>query len=220
MTRMPRISTIHTPRLSTLVARVDIMNACLRGLLFFIVGIAVARAQPSIVGVDGRPLTPFAPRDAARVLFFVQTDCPIANTYAPEIQQICGDFASRGVDCMLIYEDVDTHSSPETLNTLVRAHLRDYRYGNIPAAIDRQRTIATHAVAKTTPQAVVVDRAGTIRYRGRIDNFYAALGTPRQQVTQRDLRRALDDVIAGRPVATAETPALGCHIADPVALKK
>jgi hypothetical protein len=31
-----------------------------------------------------RPLAPFTPAGKANVLLFVQTDCPISNSYAPE----------------------------------------------------------------------------------------------------------------------------------------
>jgi hypothetical protein len=81
--------------------------------------------------------------------------------------------------------------------------------------VDDDRTIAGLARAAVTPQAVVVDAAGAIRYRGRIDNLYAALGRRRQQVTVHDLRDALDDVLAGRRVSKPETEALGCSIAAP-----
>jgi hypothetical protein len=119
-----------------------------------------------------------------------------------------------------MYEDVETAASGQALDSHVRTHLREYRYSGIPAAVDRARTIAKRAGATITPQAVVVDRAGQIRYRGRIDNFYAALGKPRQQVTERDLRDALDAIVGGRPVAKPDTQALGCRIADPALLRK
>ena len=179
-------------------------------------------AGPEIRDLDGRVLRPFAPAGAASVLFFLTTDCPIANSYAPEIQRVCQDYASRGLSCALIYEDVPDASAarPGELEDTVRGHLRDYRYERLPAAIDRTRAIAKYAKATVTPQAVVVDRTGDVRYRGRIDNFYAALGKPRQQITERDLRAALDAVLSGRPVASPETKALGCHIVDPALLKK
>jgi AhpC/TSA family len=172
------------------------------------------------VDVGGRPLNPFEPAGPAHVIFFVATDCPISNSYAPEIQRTCGDYGPRGVSCSLVYEDVDTSSSPARLEDEVRKHLEEYRYVGMPAAVDRSRTIAARAQASVTPQAVVIDRAGRIRYRGRIDNFYAALGKPRQQVTERDLRNALDAILAGQPVPKAETEALGCYIVDPALLRK
>ena len=60
--------------------------------------------------------------------------------------------------------------------------------------------------------AVVLDKSGSVRYRGRIDNFYADLGKPRRAATTHDLRDALDAVVAGRAVAHPETTPIGCFI--------
>jgi hypothetical protein len=119
-----------------------------------------------------------------------------------------------------MYEDVDTARAATALDDDVRKHLKDYGYTGIPAAVDRARLIAKQANATVTPQAIVVGRAGDIRYRGRIDNFYAALGRPRQQVTERDLRNALDAVVGGRTVPRPETKALGCYIVDPASVHR
>ena len=42
--------------------------------------------------LSGRVVTPFAPAGAANVIFFVATDCPISNSYAPEIQRVCREY--------------------------------------------------------------------------------------------------------------------------------
>jgi hypothetical protein len=139
-------------------------------------------------------------------VFFVCTDCPVSNFYAPEIQRICRDFRAGGVACALVYEDIKVDAST------VRRHLAEYGYRDIPAAIDTDRAIAMRAGATVTPEAVVVDQRGKVRYRGRIDNFYATLGRPRREVTEHNVRDALDAVLAGKPVPAAETKALGCYI--------
>jgi hypothetical protein len=133
---------------------------------------------------------------------------------------VCRDYAARGVDCTLVYEDVDLGANPSALDAAVRTHLNEYRYGSIMATVDRTRAVAKRARATVTPSVVLVDRAGTIRYRGRIDNGYADLGRPRQHVTSHDLRASLDALLTGRQVPTPETEALGCYIADPAILKK
>jgi thiol-disulfide isomerase/thioredoxin len=149
-----------------------------------------------------------------KVQFFISSDCPISNSYAPEIQRLCSDYGNKGVNCSLVYEDVQIDT------TSMQKHLSEYRYAAIPAVIDSKRKIANQARATVTPEAVVIDSRGEIRYRGRIDNFYAALGKPRQQVTVHDLRDALDAVLAGRPVPNPETKALGCYIVPPDILGK
>ena len=159
--------------------------------------------------IDGRSMAPFQPAGKATVLLFIQTDCPISNSYAPEIQRICKAYESRGVGCSLAYEDVRVEAAA------VRKHLKDFSYSAIPATIDSSRTLADRAKATITPAAVVVDASGAVRYRGRIDNFYASLGKPRQHVTEHDLIDALDAILAGKPVPKPETEALGCFITRP-----
>jgi hypothetical protein len=163
--------------------------------------------------LDGRTQRPFAPSGMAQVLLFIMTDCPIANFYAPEIQRICAEFGAKGAGCALVYEDVAPDSQA------VRKHLDDFRYHNIPALLDADRKVARQAGATMTPQAVVLDHQGKVRYRGRIDDFYAGLGKPRRQATTHELQDALVAVLAGKPVAVQEAKALGCYIVSPDVLK-
>ena len=175
---------------------------------------AVLAGSLQIHSIDGAPMRPLEPAGVANVLLFVATDCPVSNSYAPEIQRICDAYASSGIRCSLIYEEAGVTARA------VRRHLDDYRYRGITAAIDADGTLASRVHASITPEAVVVDRRGAIRYRGRIDNFYAALGRPRQSVTAHDLRDALGAIAAGRPVTAPETEAVGCYIAPPDVRRK
>src|SRR5580658_8641841 len=86
---------------------------------------AVAWAAGRVLDIDGRPMTPLHPAAKAEVLFFVSTDCPISNSFAPEIQHICKDYAAKGVGCSLVYEDVQVDAAA------VRKHLDEYGYGRI-----------------------------------------------------------------------------------------
>jgi hypothetical protein len=158
--------------------------------------------------VDGTARDLFAPAGTANVLVFVASDCPISNGYAPEIQRICRDYRTKGVACSLVYEDMSIDAAH------VRAHREAYGYKDVAAVIDADGAVAKRAKATVTPHAVIVGPGGIVKYRGRIDNQYAALGKPRRAVTVHDLRDALDAVLAGRPVAHPETEAFGCFIAS------
>src|SRR5687768_6651774 len=101
-----------TPRPSTIVHRVMARRvmACLAiaSALASVSLLAVAVAgvsAPRLRALDGRWLAPFAPAGRAGVLFFVSRDCPMSNGYAPEIQRLCADYAAKGVQCLLVYED-------------------------------------------------------------------------------------------------------------------
>ena len=145
------------------------------------------------------------------VLFFIMTDCPVSNAFAPEIQSLCDHYHERGVSCRLVYEDLRAVDFGR--------HRQEYGYRNIPYVFDEDRSIARHAGASVTPQAAVVDPTGTVRYRGRINNLYASVGHTRSQITEHDLRNALEALLAGRIVPVPETKALGCYIADPTVLR-
>jgi hypothetical protein len=176
--------------------------------------VAASGAALQMRDVDGQLLSFFQPSGKISLLLFISSDCPISNSYAPEIQRICQGYGPKGVACSLLYEDLAADS------TAVRKHLEDYRFRGIPAVIDARRAAAKQAKATVTPEAVLVDHKGEIRSRGRIDNFYAALGKPRRQVTVHDLTDALDAVLAGKMVANPQTQALGCYIVDPEILKR
>ena len=167
---------------------------------------ALGRAEFRQQDVDGRLHDLFQPADKANVLLFVSSDCPVSNGYAPEIQRICAAARARDVMCALVYEDASIDAAA------VRAHREQYRYGGMAAVIDRDRSLAERVKATVTPEAVVIARGGAVKYRGRIDNQYAALGKPRQVVTVHDLRDAIDAVVKGQAVAHPDTEAFGCFI--------
>ena len=168
--------------------------------------LAIAAAAQGHVSNEPPQAARFAPFTATQVVVFVARDCPISNAYAPAIQRICRNYAARGVRCTLVYEDEDITDAG------VRAHLAEYAYGAIATRIDRGGAIARSVGATVTPEAAIVDTRGAVRYRGRIDNFHAAPGRPRQLVTSHDLRDALDAVLDGRTVERPRTTAVGCYI--------
>jgi len=180
-----------------------------RIFLLLAAALVTAAAPPGIRDLDSRSRQPFAPSGAASVLFFVTTDCPISNGYAPEIQRLCAAYGRRGVECLLLYEDA--RLSPDA----ARTHRAAYGLAGVAAAIDGDRAIATAAGATITPEAVVIDRRGALEYRGRIDDLYVALGRRRPAPTSHDLQEAIDAVLAGRSAAPSRTTALGCYIAPP-----
>jgi len=178
------------------------------------IAVAALAASLELIGINGERLRPLEPSGPANVLLFTATDCPVSNGYAPEIQRVCAAYAARGVRCLLVYEDVGVGAGA------VRAHLTDYHFGAMPAAIDADGSVAARVGATVTPEAVVVDRAGRVQYRGRIDDKYVAIGRARRNVTAHDLTDALDAVLAGRRVTVSETQPVGCVIVPPEMRRK
>jgi hypothetical protein len=161
---------------------------------------------PVLTDIEGTTWGTLSRADTAnpKVLFFVRSDCPISNQYGPEIRRICADYGEAGVDCFLVYVD------PAATDEDIRRHTEDFGH-TLPAIPDTARVFVNLAGATITPEVAVFSK-GEIAYRGRIDNLYEDLGRPRRVVTRHELRDALTDLSASRPVATPRTQATGCFI--------
>src|SRR5215475_3018331 len=166
--------------------------------LFLLVLLAaqVGSAEHFLRSIDGALLGSLEnPKGWAwTLLFFVMSDCPIANQYAPEVQRICAAYGSKGVRCFLVYVD-------PTMNTAdIRKHMKDFNYASWPAILDSSHDLVDKAGATIVSEVAVFSSDGELKYRGRVDDRYAALGKPRQVVTKRDLVSALEALIARRSV--------------------
>jgi hypothetical protein len=140
------------------------------------------------------------------VLFFLTSDCPIANQYAPEIRRICDKYEPEGARCYLVYAD------PSLTVEAVRKHAHDYHAARFPAVLDSGYRMVDAAGATVSSEVAVFSNEGKLAYRGRIDDFNADLGVPRQRATSHDLRDTLDALIAGRNVPNPRTETVGCFL--------
>lgn len=141
----------------------------------------------------------------AVVLFFVATDCPIANSYVPEMNRIRETYAPRSVLFFAV------QAEPRTPDAEVARYARDYRY-TFPLLLDPRQVLVKLTGARITPQAAVLSPEGKLLYLGRIDNRAADFGVQRPRPTQNDLRDALDAVLAGKSVPHPFTKSIGCAI--------
>ena len=163
----------------------------------------------AIKDVRGHAQSPFKPDgQTASVLFFILQDCPISNRYAPEIARIVKEYGRqpKNIRFYLVYVD------PTVETKEIEAHLREFNLPAIPVIHDANRSLVAATGVSVTPETAVVGKAGEILYRGRIDNLYEALGKPRRNVTEHDLRNALDAILQNKKVPIARTQAIGCYI--------
>jgi thiol-disulfide isomerase/thioredoxin len=143
----------------------------------------------------------------AVVLFFVTTDCPLSNGYAPEMNRIQQAYAPRGVRFYAVQGDTTIPDEE------VRRHAHEFGY-RFPALLDPRQILARHTGATVTPEAVALSADGAVLYLGRIDNRVEDFGKTRVEATEFDLRDALDAILAGRLVPHPRTRALGCAITN------
>ena len=148
----------------------------------------------------------------AIVLIFFGYDCPISNAYVPEFRRIYEEYSPKNVAFCIVYADADLALED------ARKHAKDYGF-TCPAILDPKMVLSLRFGATVKPEAAVLSPKGELLYRGRIDNLYLSLGKKQAKPTQWDLRDALTSVLAGQPVATTRTKAIGCAIDLPARKK-
>ncbi len=161
---------------------------------------------PKLTDVDGKPQRPLDPGpDKATVLIFTTHDCPIANNYAPLLNDLVQKHEADPIRFYLVHVD------PEIPVETVEQHRKDYNY-RLPILVDRDHLLVGRTGVSHTPEAVVILRDGSMAYRGRIDDLYFKLGRKRSVVTTSELVDAIDAVLGDRRVDVPRTVAVGCNI--------
>jgi peroxiredoxin/mono/diheme cytochrome c family protein len=138
------------------------------------------------------------------VLAFLGTECPLAEAYAPRLAELARDFGKRGVAFFGV--DANQQDGPVAIGRFAEKHGLPF-----PILKDVGNGLADRIGAERTPEVFVLDESRAVVYRGRVDDQYA-IGIHRPSSTRHDLVDALDAVLAGRPVATPRTDAVGCRI--------
>jgi hypothetical protein len=178
--------------------------------------IAVGEALPqtgALRDVRGNRVSPHAFKSyKAIVLAFVGVDCPLANLYLPRLVELEERFGRREVKFIGLYPN-----EGESLERIA-AHGMER---DVPflLAKDIGRRVADRVGVDRTPTVAVLDGACVLRYRGRIDDQYGA-AYRREKPSREDLAKAIEEVVAGRPVSVAETEADGCLVSRESALPR
>ncbi len=155
--------------------------------------------------IDGKALPVVPPKGGATAVVFYSTECPISNEYSPTLTAIAQGQADGRFTMVGICVD------PDLSNADVAKHAKEFGL-KFPVALDRDGSIAAKLGVKVTPEAVVIDADGKVRYRGRIDDTFAARGKRRANPSTSDLKDAIAAVLAGKEVPLESAEAIGCPI--------
>jgi hypothetical protein len=132
------------------------------------------------------------------------TECPVSRRYGHRLAEMERTYGEGGV--AFLYLAPGAQETPEK----IREDRDTYGFG-APYVADPDGKIAGLLRARVSSEVFVVDRAGTLRYRGPVDDqFGIDFSNPR--VRREHLRDALDDVLEGRPIRTARAEASGCYL--------
>ncbi len=163
---------------------------------------------------DGRDYTPadFAAAKAL-VIVFTSNHCPTAQLYEERLKKLVSDYQPRGVAFLAINPNhadavrLDEMGYTDLGDTFAELKIRAAHQGfNFPYADDGPTQVVSEKFGVlVTPHVFIFDAARQLRYQGRIDDSERA-----SLVKRRDVREALDALLAGQAPAVAQTKAFGC----------
>ncbi len=143
----------------------------------------------------------------ALLLIFLCNHCPYVKHVRQELASLTREYQRKGVAVVGISSnDVTTH--PDDRPELMAREKAEVGY-EFPYLYDESQDVAKAYQAACTPDFYVFDRNRSLVYRGQLDDSRPGNG---RAVTGRDLRAALDAVLAGRPVDVDQRPSIGCNI--------
>jgi peroxiredoxin len=172
------------------------------------IGIGTPLPAFSLKNVDGRILsaTDFADKTALVVVFSCN-HCPYAQAYQARLIALQNQFASRGVQFVLINPNDPKRQPQDSFeNMQKRATEKKYPF---PYLFDESQDVARIYGAARTPEVYLFGPERTLIYQWRIDD-----NTEEKQVKTRDLKSALDLLLAGtrEQITAPVTKAFGCTI--------
>jgi len=141
------------------------------------------------------------------LVMFICRHCPFVKHVQDELAAIGRDYNGRGLGIVAISAN-DVASHPEDSPTKLAYQAQELNF-NFPYLFDETQQVARAYDAQCTPDFFLYDSQGALVYRGQLDDSRPGNEIP---VTGRDLRAAVDALIAGRAISGEQRPSIGCNI--------
>ncbi|MFP6900087.1 MAG: redoxin domain-containing protein [Opitutales bacterium] len=188
--------------------------------IFNIAGFALEPGDPApdflLPGTDGKSyaLASFA-KSKILVVVFTCNHCPISQAYEDRLIELSRSYDKSSLAIVAISPNdplalrKDELGYSEVGDTLAGMQIRADRKGfSFPYLYDGADQNCSRAYKpRVTPQVFLFDQDRRLRYSGRIDNSVDSL-----KVYQRDLRSAIDRVLAGKSIRNSNTKVFGCPV--------
>jgi peroxiredoxin len=144
---------------------------------------------------------------AAYVIMFICNHCPYVKHIRAELAKIGREYQTRQVAVIAINSN-DAKKYPDDSPEKMKEEIKAAGY-SFPYLFDETQEIAREYRAACTPDFFLFDRHMKLIYRGQLDDSRPGNNIP---VTGKDLRGALETLLASKPVSEKQTPSMGCNI--------
>jgi peroxiredoxin len=161
----------------------------------------------SLLGTDNKTWTLASFKDAKVLcVVFSCNHCPYVKAYEGRFVKLQSELGPRGFQFVAVNSN-DAASHPEDGFEAMQVRAREKGF-NFPYLRDESQAVARAYGAVRTPHVFLFDADRKLAYVGRIDDHW----DQPDKVQRHELRDAVEDLLAGRPVAVPETFAVGCTI--------
>lgn len=144
---------------------------------------------------------------AALLVMFICNHCPFVKHIRTGLADLGRDYLKNGVAIIAINSnDINAYPADNMQNMVEEKATAGYEF---PYLLDESQAVAKAYRAACTPDFFLFDRERRLVYRGQFDGSRPSNGKP---VDGKDIRAALDAVLAGEPVLNSQTPSIGCNI--------
>lgn len=144
---------------------------------------------------------------SALLVMFVCNHCPYVKHVQDKLAELAAEYQHRGVAVVgICSNDAGAYPDDAPAELARQAERVGFTFDYL---VDETQEVAKAYRAACTPDFFVFDAGRTLVYRGQMDDSRPGNDQP---VTGRDLRAALDAVLAGEPVPADQHPSLGCGI--------
>ena len=141
------------------------------------------------------------------LVMFICNHCP----YVKHIKESLADFSKEYADSDLAIVAIssnDVGAYPTDSPDHMKAEAMEFGY-QFPYLYDEDQSVAAAYTAMCTPDFFLFDSNRELVYRGRYDESRPDSGIP---VTGKDLRAAVDALLAGEDLPEEQYPSMGCSI--------
>jgi len=143
----------------------------------------------------------------ATLVMFICNHCPFVIHVADELARLGRDCEAQDVAVFAINSNnAKKYPADGPAEMKQMAAARGYTF---PYLIDADQSVAKAYRAACTPDFYLFDAAGKLVYRGQLDGSRPGNSVP---VDGKDLRGAIDALLAGEPVSNQQVPSIGCNI--------
>jgi len=144
---------------------------------------------------------------SALLIVFMCNHCPYVKHIRAGLAQLARDYQPRGLAVVGISSnDVANYPQDSPAKMAEEAKAAGYIFSYL---YDETQAVAKAYHAACTPDIYLFDKDQRLVYRGQFDESRPGNNIP---VTGKDLRAAVDAVLAGKPVASNQKPSIGCNI--------